>query len=67
VDVPMVVACFCGYTDFAMLDGDVALCGHCGRQVHPPETVVPDWLQQAVREVLDRCEPWDDTERPVIL
>jgi hypothetical protein len=60
----MFVACFCGHTAYPVEEEDVTLCGHCGRQVHPPEVVVPLDLRQNICAILDRIKRWVDDDPP---
>jgi hypothetical protein len=59
----MLVACFCGHTGYTINEDGVSSCRRCGRQVHPPEVVVPLELRLRISAILDRIELWVDDDR----
>ena len=59
----MLIACFCGHTDVAGLDGNEICCRRCGRRLFPSDFAVPARLAREIREILDRIGDVEDGEQ----
>jgi hypothetical protein len=52
----VLIACFCGETDYAVQDGNEEYCRRCGERIFPSNFPVPPRLAREIREILDRCD-----------